>query len=86
MKQGDWVKQARCALPEYKHLGWVTENKAGGDGRVRQRKESRTRKLLAEICNDCPVMAECREFADKNFITLGVWGGKNYNYRFSVEA
>lgn len=79
--QVDWMEQARCAEPEYRDLGWVTEKRSN---QSRAEISGRVKKLT-EICNACPVMAECYEYAEKLHPTLGFWGGKNYNYRFAVE-
>jgi hypothetical protein len=81
MKQGSWVEQARCALPEYRNLEWVMEK----PGNQTKSELSRKRQKMAEVCNLCPVMAECREYAEKAHVTIGFWAGKNFNFRFSVE-
>lgn len=30
-----------------------------------------------EICHECPVMRECKDYADANDIQHGIWGGEN---------
>lgn len=40
--------------------------------------EERTIRLAREamaICNQCPVMEECRQFALDNEVDYGIWGG-----------
>jgi len=81
MRPGDWVDQARCARPEYRDLEWVQGHKSSAT----KHELVRTRKQLGEICSACPVVVECREFAERTQATIGFWGGKNFNYRFSVR-
>lgn len=33
---------------------------------------------LAEICGECPVFSECKEYADRARPTGGVWSGRRY--------
>jgi WhiB family transcriptional regulator, redox-sensing transcriptional regulator len=33
------------------------------------------------VCSQCPVSAECLDFADRNDIRDGVWGGLTYKER-----
>jgi WhiB family redox-sensing transcriptional regulator len=32
-----------------------------------------------KLCNNCPVIKNCDDYADENQISDGVWGGKNRN-------
>jgi WhiB family transcriptional regulator, redox-sensing transcriptional regulator len=66
---GDWAAKGTCATdpattrlffgPDNEH--WA--NKAGRED------------AAVGVCNWCPVLAECREFAITNGIRHGVWGG-----------
>lgn len=37
--------------------------------------------LAREICNGCPVQAECLDYALRHRITYGVWGGLSERQR-----
>lgn len=43
--------------------------------------------LAISVCNQCPLIKECREYAESMTGIFGVWGGKIYDgsgYRSSV--
>jgi WhiB family transcriptional regulator, redox-sensing transcriptional regulator len=48
----------------------------GPDGEPRQERESREMKARA-ICVSCPVRVQCLDYALKNSVKHGIWGGLN---------
>ena len=48
----------------------------GPDGEGRAEREDREAKAVA-ICASCPVCTQCLEYALRNSIKHGVWGGLN---------
>jgi WhiB family redox-sensing transcriptional regulator len=36
-----------------------------------------TREKAAAVCAECPVTAQCREFADATGTTVGIWAGED---------
>lgn len=44
-----------------------------------------TRRLVQEICDACPVSSECLEFAMRNNILYGVWGGMSRRQRVTLQ-
>jgi WhiB family redox-sensing transcriptional regulator len=65
----DWMKNAACAGhdPEkfFPHAKGPQARRAQVEARI--------------VCTACPVMRECRDYADQLMVTDGMWGGKFYN-------
>lgn len=66
----EWKQQALCRPDVY-----------GGDPNVfyPPRRDTHERRRLIvtakAICKRCPVIAECRDYADRRGETIGIWGG-----------
>lgn len=60
--QGDWAEHGICQ--EVDPDLWFPEQ---GDRAANQKAK--------EICSECPVIAECREWAISSREPFGVWGG-----------
>lgn len=74
-----WQEDALCAQPEYRNLMWFPDEDWS---RARKQLEfQRTR----SICRSCPVIAECRVYAEKAQVTSGIWAGKDYNRQTMVK-
>jgi Transcription factor WhiB len=71
-KGSSWMKDALCAKPEYRDLPWFFSDKLG---KTTQKKH---RQHLKQVCNACPVQAECAHFANKAGVNAGVWAGRYY--------
>ena len=71
-RKSDWMKDALCATAQYRDLPWLPAEDATT---IFKR---RSRNALAQICNQCPVRAECRTFAKEAGVTAGVWAGRYY--------
>ena len=69
-----WISQAICK--GYTHLFFSSSRETARDRRLRQRQ-------AINICHQCPVMFECRNYARKNN-EYGIWGGETEEYRFSL--
>ena len=52
----------------------------GPDGEPRPEREIREAKAKA-VCQLCPVRAQCLDYALRNSIRHGIWGGLNYEER-----
>jgi len=59
-----WMERAKCRACD--EIKWFP---AQG--------ESHLTKIAKQYCSDCPVKAECLNYATKNEIMHGVWGGKS---------
>jgi WhiB family transcriptional regulator, redox-sensing transcriptional regulator len=68
-----WQDRAACA-------GMDAQLFFGPDGERGQEREIREAKAKA-ICALCPVRAQCLDYALKNSIKQGIWGGLNYEER-----
>jgi WhiB family redox-sensing transcriptional regulator len=66
----DWMKDAACA---HGHDPETFFPRAKGPHARKAQVKART------ICIECPVIAECRDYAEQLMVTDGVWGGKFYN-------
>jgi len=69
---GTWQEHALCALPEYRDLLWFPDEERRRYYRALGRREVKT------ICARCPVIEECREYAESIPMSAGVWAGKQY--------
>jgi Transcription factor WhiB len=50
--------------------------------------DKKTLDLAISVCNNCHLMLACREYADNQNGTYGVWGGKLYdgsNYKSPIQ-
>lgn len=52
----------------------------GPDGETRQERDIREAKA-AEVCASCPVRAQCLDYALRNSVRYGIWGGLNREQR-----
>ncbi len=52
----------------------------GPDGETRQEREIREAKAAA-VCASCPVRAQCLDYALRNSVRYGIWGGLNREQR-----
>jgi WhiB family transcriptional regulator, redox-sensing transcriptional regulator len=62
-----WQYKAACG-------GVNTQLFFGPDGETRQERENRETKAAA-VCASCPVRAQCLDYALRNSIRYGIWGG-----------
>ena len=58
-----------CAQPERDPEEWFSDRSRGGQSRLRDRREA------ARLCDGCPVVRECLEYAVATRQRYGVWGG-----------
>jgi WhiB family redox-sensing transcriptional regulator len=70
----DWFVDARCAGKSATFFGVM-----GEATQVRRQRE----RLAIEICNTCPAILKCRQFA-REYGELGVWGGETEDQRFDA--
>jgi Transcription factor WhiB len=76
-KSDDWRRRAKCALPENRDLMWFPKDWVGtGQQQIRT-----ARLRVLQVCNSCPVQAECRDYAERYHATSGIWAGRNYGGR-----
>ena len=70
-----WMSRAACAgVP----VEWVDFLRARPNGRMEPWDEAHWENHLrdcAAICRRCPVIWECRSFARRHDLRVGVWGG-----------
>lgn len=73
----DWVHQSACAKPyaENRYDAWFgpAEDDPAFKGTVIPKEY---RKVAMRTCLVCPVKQECLDYAMKNDIRQGIWGGK----------
>jgi hypothetical protein len=56
---------------------WYKDAPCAGKDRLFFSAKPASRKLASSICSsECPNTSECLEFAVRNNLTIGVWGGK----------
>jgi hypothetical protein len=73
---GEWRKKAACANSE-------TDKFFPSKG-----KEARTQEVISSarlVCAQCSVRSECLEFAVKNTVMYGIWGGLTREERKKVK-
>lgn len=73
---GEWRKQAACANSD-------TSKFFPSKG-----KEAKTQHVISAarlVCARCPVRSECLEFAVKNTVMYGIWGGLTREERKKVK-
>jgi WhiB family redox-sensing transcriptional regulator len=58
-----------CAQAERDPEEWFSDRSRGGQSRLRDRREA------ARLCEGCPVVSECLEYAVATRQRYGVWGG-----------
>ena len=63
------ARNGLCAQPERDPETWFSDRSRGGQSRVRDRREA------ARLCEGCPVIRECLEYAVATRQSYGVWGG-----------
>ena len=63
------ARHGLCAQPERDPETWFSDRSRGGQSRVRDRREA------ARLCDGCPVLRECLEYAVATRQSYGVWGG-----------
>jgi hypothetical protein len=63
---GSWMAEAVCRTPDSSDLPWT------GDEITREE-----RKSMAGVCADCPVLAQCGEFAKRASVSAGFWAGRD---------
>lgn len=64
----DWMKNAVCKDDKIDGNIFFSNNDEGVE-------------IAKHICEDCPVMEACREYAINNHIEHGVWGGTSERER-----
>jgi Transcription factor WhiB len=67
-----WQDKALCAKPEYRNFMWFPD-----EDWLHKRKNLELAKVKM-ICAACPVILECRRYAESTHVTAGFWAGKNY--------
>jgi len=72
-----WQEQALCALPEHRDLLWFPDE----EDRTHYRQKGRNE--VKEVCGRCPVIDECRQYAESIQVSAGVWGGKQYYFDYT---
>ena len=73
---GDWRRLAACRDVDPELFF------PDSDGRESIRANARARR----VCQDCPVMLRCRQWALDNRITYGMWGGLSKHQRRELIA
>jgi WhiB family redox-sensing transcriptional regulator len=58
-----------CAQPDREPEAWFSDRSRGGQSRLRDRRDA------ARLCEGCPVVRECLEYAVATRQSYGVWGG-----------
>ena len=71
-KSSEWMKDALCAKPEYRDYPWFPP--VGNHWRQHRR----LCRIAIAVCQQCPVIAECKTYADTTFVSSGIWAGKLY--------
>ena len=67
---GDWIDRALCASIDPER--WFPEQ--GSDGGAAKK-----------VCADCPVLAECRDYALQHPVLVGVWAGTTDRERRKIR-
>lgn len=76
VKSYEWRGSALCARPENRNLMWFPKDPEWqGLGWRRERDELLK---VRKVCAECPVWAECRDFADRHHVSAGIWAGEDY--------
>lgn len=74
-----WQHQAACATPEHRALFLdLAEWRNPGTGGPSQRERTRMANAARTVCAVCPVLADCRDFANTHQLTAGMWAGKQH--------
>ena len=71
-KSTAWMDNALCAKPEYKDYPWFPPT-----GNHWRKHQILCQRAIA-VCHACPVMTECKAYADISLVTAGIWGGQLY--------
>lgn len=74
-----WQEQALCALPEHRDLLWFPDEEERRHYRVKGRRE------VIAVCAQCPVIEECKQYAESIPVAAGVWAGKQYYFQFGRD-
>lgn len=61
-----WMKEGACTDPSVDPEWWFPVN---------QHRKEYTTQVALQICNSCPVKAECMVYALDNWPMDGIWGG-----------
>jgi len=73
----DWTHVYEgAACRDHPELDWFPDRRAGGQ----------TIAALREVCNSCPVQAECLEMAMTERLYHGVWGGMSERQRSRLRT
>ena len=71
--------QGLCAQPQRDPEEWFSDRSRGGQSRLRDRREA------ARLCDGCPVVRECLEYAIATSQRYGVWGGMSERDRTVLQ-
>lgn len=78
----DWRDSARCAeLPKSVFFEYNTQ-----DGTVTTEQRRERKSLALTACSECPVIAQCYEFAICNNEKFGIWAGLTPDQRKPLVA
>jgi WhiB family transcriptional regulator, redox-sensing transcriptional regulator len=76
MWQSEWRERARCRDVDPELFFQADRERSS----VRRRRERRAQ----EVCAQCPVIRECRDFALNSREGFGIWGGMSEGDRIKV--
>lgn len=71
----DWMKGALCT--GHTHLFFPPPGTEQTRARYKREREAKL------ICNECPLLYQCRDYARRND-EMGIWGGETENERWSA--
>lgn len=71
----NFSKRGLCSNPEYDPDWWFPQEKAG---KVQWSRTPDAMKARA-ICEQCPILQECREYACQYEGIYGIWGGWDWH-------
>ena len=64
-----WAARGACTLPEARGAFLALSERPSGPLKAKARR----------VCLlDCPVLAECRDYAEREQVTAGMWAGRMY--------
>lgn len=75
----DFFADSLCREPEEFLWDWSI------DGETPMQRTKRLRRAV-DVCQDCPLMQQCRDFAATERWACGVWGGEVLAPRREIEA
>lgn len=69
-----WLAEGACTRPGARETFLALSDRAGW----------RAATLAAKICDTCPVLDACRDYATRAEVTAGFWAGQFYGWRETV--